>query len=149
MRSNQALDEVGQGFAGLAYWLEILAIYAMNIFQQGAGAGAGAGGNADPVTCTQLTGLVQRVLNHLNELNATIAAIPGQLPAPPAIDLTGIDADLKAIAAAIGNPNDAVAAQVKRLADANDAADALGLAVAQHWATVFPGDPGTTQLATS
>ena len=64
-RVDQALDEVGQGFAGLAYWLEILAIYAMNIFQKGNGGGSGGGGTPDPVTCTQLTELVQRILNHL------------------------------------------------------------------------------------
>jgi len=155
---DQSLDEVGQGFAGVAYWLQILTIYVMNIFQ------AGAGGMlpqppgtpvpnpspaADPVTCTQLTGLFDQLITAIGAITITVPPPPPPPGPPPPIDLTAIDADLKAIAAALSSGGDTATAEIKRLADSNDAADALGLAVAQHWATIYPGDPGTTQLATS
>jgi hypothetical protein len=89
------LDEMGNGFAGVAYWLQVIAIYLMNIFQKGAGAGTGNGGNADPVTCTQLTGLFGQLEAAISAINISIPA-PPPLPEPPAqVDLTAIDADLK------------------------------------------------------
>jgi hypothetical protein len=89
------LDEMGNGFAGIAYWLQIVAIYLMNIFQKGAGAGAGAGGSADPVTCTQLTGLFDKLTAAIGSISITIPPTP-PIPEPPGpVDLTAIDADLK------------------------------------------------------
>jgi hypothetical protein len=89
------LDEIGNGFAGIAYWLQVIAIYLMNIFQKGAGAGTGNGGNADPVTCTQLTGLFDKLTAAIGSISITIPP-PPPIPQPLGpVDLTAIDADLK------------------------------------------------------
>jgi hypothetical protein len=92
---DQALDEIGQGFAGVAYWLQIISIYLMNIFQKGASAGTGNGGNADPVTCAQLTGLFDQLITAIGTVNTGGTAAP-----PP--DLSSVVTALGAIAAAIG-----------------------------------------------
>ena len=100
---DQALDEIGQGFDGVAYWLQIIAIYLMNIFQKGSGAGTGNGGNADQVTCTQLTGLFDKLIAAIPEVNVNIPpsaapdltplvnAITGQVP-PATAPLPGLPA---------------------------------------------------------
>jgi hypothetical protein len=89
---DHALDEMGNGFAGVAYWLQVIAIYLMNIFQRGAGTGSVSGGNPDPVTCTQLTGLFDRLIAAIVDLNVNtppsappdltplVNAITGQIP---------------------------------------------------------------------
>jgi len=87
---DQQLDEIGQGFAGVAYWLEIIALYLMNIFQKAPGAGGGTGTNADPVTCAQLTEL-------FNQLVTAIGAISVNVPQGTAPDLTPIVSALQAI----------------------------------------------------
>ena len=141
-----ALDEVGQGFAGLAYWLQILAIYAMNLFQKGGAQAVPNGTTTDPVTCTQLTALVGQLVTAIGAINISVPAPPAP-PEPPApVDLTEVIAALKAIATALGSGGDSAAAEVKRLADSNDAATVLAQSLVQHWASLIPGDPGTTQL---
>ena len=143
---DQALDEIGQGFDGVAYWLQIIAIYLMNIFQKGAGAGTGNGGNADPVTCTQLTALFDKLEAAIGSINISIPA-PPPLPEPPApVDLTAIDEDLKAIVAALDNPNDAIAAQLKRIADVIVAEDAAVKAAITYWNGLGFGDANLNQL---
>ena len=91
---DQALDEVGQGFAGLAYWLQILAIYAMNLFQKGGAQSVPNGTTTDPVTCTQLTGL-------FDQLVTAIGAISVSVPPGTAPDLTPLVTALEAIATAL------------------------------------------------
>ena len=94
---DQALDEVGQGFAGLAYWLQILAIYAMNLFQKGGAQSVPNGTTADPVTCAQLTALFDQLIAAVGAIQITFPPAP-PTPEPPApLDLTAIDADLKAL----------------------------------------------------
>jgi hypothetical protein len=88
---DQALDEVGQGFAGLAYWLQILAIYAMNLFQKGGAQSVPNGTTTDPVTCTQLTGL-------FNQLITAIGTISVNVPPGTAPDLAPLVTALEAIA---------------------------------------------------
>lgn len=91
---DQQLDEIGQGFAGVAYWLQIVAIYLMNIFQKGAGTGTGSGGSADPVTCTQLTGLFDKLIAAIDNFPHEVPP-PGPTPEPqPPVDLTPIVAAL-------------------------------------------------------
>ena len=89
------LDEMGNGFAGVSYWLQIIALYLMNIFQKGPGTGTTGGGNADPVTCAQLTGLFDKLTAAIGSISITIPQ-PPPIPEPPGpVDLTAIDADLK------------------------------------------------------
>ena len=92
---NPALDEIGQNFAGVAYWLQILAIYAMNLFQKAPTGTATPPGTTDPVTCTQLTGL-------FDQLISAIAGFTVTVPTPTSPDLTPIVTALEAIAAALG-----------------------------------------------
>ena len=84
---DPALDEIGQGFSGVAYWMQILAIYVMNIFEKGASAGTGSGGNPDPVTCAQLTGLFAKLIAAIPEVNVNIppSAAPDLTPLVNAI----------------------------------------------------------------
>ncbi len=92
---DQALDEVGQGFAGLSYWLQILAIYAMNLFQKGGAQAVPNDTTTDPVTCAQLTGLFNQLITAIGAINISVPPAPPS-PEPPApVDLTAIDADLK------------------------------------------------------
>lgn len=88
------LDEMGNGFAGVAYWLQVIAIYLMNIFQKGPGAGTVTGGNADPVTCTQLTGLFGQLVTAIGSINVNVP--PGESP-----DFTPIVNALQAIDTAL------------------------------------------------
>ena len=85
---------MGNGFAGVAYWLQVIAIYLMNIFQKGAGAGTGNGGNADPVTCTQLTGLFGQLVTAIGSINVNVP--PGTPP-----DLSAVVTALQAIDTAL------------------------------------------------
>jgi hypothetical protein len=87
-------DEMGNGFAGLAYWLQIIAIYLMNIFQKGPSAGTGTGGTPDPVTCAQLTGLFGELVTAIGQINVNVP--PGTAP-----DLAAIVAALEQIDAAL------------------------------------------------
>jgi len=92
---DQLLDEIGQGFADVAYWLQIIAIYLMNLLAAG-GSGSGAGGgNPDPVTCTQLTSLVGQLAAAINHIRITIPEPSPTPEPPPPVDLTAIDTDLK------------------------------------------------------
>jgi len=143
---DQALDEVGQGFAGLAYWLQILAIYAMNLFQKGGAQSVPNGTTTDPVTCTQLTGLFDQLITAIGAIQITFPLAPPTPPVPPTIDLTAIDEDLKAIASALSSGGDTAAAEVKRLADSNDAADALSKSMIEYWTGLEIGDPNVAQL---
>ncbi|MGA8295913.1 MAG: hypothetical protein WB770_02600 [Acidimicrobiales bacterium] len=143
---DQALDEVGQGFAGLAYWLQILAIYAMNLFQKGGAQSVPNGTTTDPVTCTQLTGLFDQLITAIGAIQITFPLAPPTPPVPPTIDLTAIDEDLKAIASALSSGGDTAAAEVKRLADSNDAADALSKSMIEYWTGLGIGDPNVAQL---
>ena len=88
------LDEIGQGFAGVAYWLQILAIYAMNLLQKGGAQSVPNGTNTDPVTCTQLTGLFAQLITAIGAISVSVP--PGTPP-----DLTPIVTALEAIANAL------------------------------------------------
>ena len=89
-------------------------------------------------TAIDLSGIVSA----LGELVAAVGAIAAQPPP----DLTALVAAVDNVAAAIANPSDAAAAQLKRLADSNDAESALGKALVAQWSAQIPGDPGTVQL---
>jgi len=69
---DQALDEVGQGFAGIAYWLEMLAIWAMNLYELKSKGSSSQGSTADPVTCTQLTGLFNQLITAVQSISVTV-----------------------------------------------------------------------------
>lgn len=90
-------DEIGNLSLVLSYWMQIFAIYLANIFEKiGSGSGSGNGGssNSDPVTCTQLTGLI-------NNLIAAIGAINVNIPPGTPTDLTPIVQALEAINTAL------------------------------------------------
>jgi hypothetical protein len=103
---NSSQDEVGQNASAIAYWIQILAIYVMNIFQQmlpPAGGGNG-GAPSDPVTCTQLTAQVALINAALGQVTAAIAALATATPEP--IDVAGVVNALNAINGSIqGEPN--------------------------------------------
>lgn len=82
--------------AALNYWLQIIAIYLMNLFQAiafapSSGGGSGGGGNPDPVTCQQLTGLVGNVTTELAAIATAIEAEPSGGGGQP-VDLSHVDA---------------------------------------------------------
>lgn len=143
---DQDLDEIGQGFAGVAYWLEIIAIWLMNLYEKGIGGGGPVGAPADPVTCTQLTGLFKQLTDAIAAINISIPPPPPLPEPPPQIDLSAIDADLQAIAAALKNPSDDVAAQLKRIADVIVSDDARGQAVIEYWNGLGLVDQSLAQL---
>lgn len=91
---DQELDEIGQGFAGVAYWLEIIAIWLMNLYEKGIGGGGPEGAPADPVTCTQLTGLFKQLTDAIAAINS------GGSNAPPP-DLSEIATALEQIATSL------------------------------------------------
>jgi hypothetical protein len=137
---DPALDEIGQGFSGVAYWMQIIAIYVMNIFQAGAAGSGSTPAPADPVTCTQLTGLFSQLVTAIGEINISNPPAPPS-PEPPApVDLTDVIAALEAIEAALNNPSDDVAAQLKRIADMMAAERATVQGVLQKWASLGFGD---------
>ena len=146
---DQALDEVGQGFAGLAYWLQILAIYAMNLFQKGGAQAVPNGTTTDPVTCAQLTGLFNQLITAIGSINISVPPAPPS-PEPPApVDLTAVIAALDALVAAVKALGPFDSADLHTIAESFSNADALATAVVAQWATLFPGDPGTSQLVLS
>jgi hypothetical protein len=146
---DQALDEMGQGFAGVAYWLEIIALYLMNIFQKGPGAGTVTGGTPDPVTCAQLTALFDKLTAAIGSISINVP--PGTPPdlTPLVTPLDAIDADLKAIAARLeaGDPtlDEWLNADTKERSDNL----ALVLSAIQHWNSLGFGDPAINQLLLS
>jgi len=94
------LPEIGQGdelgtLQQLTYYQQVMAVYLMNIYEvvQGWQPGSGSGTQADPVTCTQLTGLVTSLLEALTLIAQAISAL-GQGSAPGAIDWTPLIAEL-------------------------------------------------------
>lgn len=118
--SDPDQDEVGDLAVQLAYWLEIGAIYLMNLFEVikkfQPGAGGGTGANPDPVTCTQLTSQISRITDALTAIASVLATVGGTGGTAP--DLTTVVQGLKAIADAItaqGTP--AADPNVKRIAD--------------------------------
>lgn len=81
------LDEIGQGAAAVSFWLEIIAIYAMNLFQSITTQTSG-GEPADPVTCTQLTAQVALITAQLEAITTAITNLgqPGASnPEPPPV----------------------------------------------------------------
>lgn len=100
--SDPNSDEVGDGFAQAAYWIQILAIYTMNLYQVVStlqlGQG-GQGGTQDPVTCSQLGSYVNQIRIGLQNIAGAISSAPGSSGTP--IDLTPITEALAVIAAAI------------------------------------------------
>lgn len=143
---DSGLDEVGQGFAGVAYWLQIIGLYLMNIFEQGPGTGTTPQGNADPVTCAQLTALFDQLVTAIGAINISIPPPPPIPEPPPPLDLTAIDTDLKNIVTALGSGGDTAAAEIKRIADDEAAALALVKSAIEYWSGLGFGDPSTTQL---
>jgi hypothetical protein len=85
------------------------------------------------------------IVTVLDQLVAAVSAAAGGAP----VNLDPLTAAVNSVAAALQNPDDQVAYQLKRLADQNDAANALGKALVAHWAELVPGDPGTIQLLTT
>lgn len=72
---DRSRDEVGNTHAQLEYWLSIAAMYLMNIFQLlsgGLAGSSGGGGNSDPVTCTQLRELSQKLIGAIEQIEITI-----------------------------------------------------------------------------
>jgi hypothetical protein len=73
-------DEVGNGFFGVAYWTQILAIYAMNVFQYLNGIPV----QSDPLTCTQVGGFATLIATAVNNVAAAITALtPAPSGSPP------------------------------------------------------------------
>lgn len=85
------------------------------------------------------------IVTALGELVAAVGAIG----TGPAVDLGPLVDAVNMVAATIERTPDDTAPEVKRLADANDTANALGKSLVSQWATLIPGDPGTTQLILS
>lgn len=80
-------DEVGNSAIPIAYWLSIIAIYAMNLFQSITNQTSG-GQPADPVTCTQLTAQVALITAQLEAITTAITNLvqPGASnPEPPPV----------------------------------------------------------------
>lgn len=95
--------------------------------------------------CDEIVAALTAIVDALNRL--TIA--PGPVSGPPPPDLAPVVDAISTLTATVQRFEKCVCDSLGRIADANDAADALGAAVAAHWATLFPGDPGTTQLVLS
>jgi hypothetical protein len=97
---DSSQDEVGQNASAIAYWIQILAIYVMNIFQQMLPPATG-GTPSDPVTCTQLTAQVALLTTALGAIEQAIAALVSPTPTPPDFSaiVTAIDSVATAIAA--------------------------------------------------
>lgn len=110
----------------------------------GSAGNAGALANAI-ITVADAIGQYQPLVVKLADC---VCALSGN-PSIPGVDLTPVVDALRSIAADLARSPGDVAMQLKRLADTSDAADALGLALVQHWATLAPGEPGSTQLLTS
>lgn len=80
-------DEVGNSAIPIAYWLSIIAIYAMNLFQS-ITTQTSSGEPADPVTCTQLTAQVALITAQLEAITTAITNLvqPGASnPEPPPV----------------------------------------------------------------
>lgn len=97
-------DEIGNLSLVLSYWMQIFAIYLANIYEKlGSGSGSGNGGNSnsDPVTCTQLTGLIDNLIAAIQAISISIPP-PGPTPEPPpAPDLSAVIAQLEALVSAV------------------------------------------------
>ena len=95
-------DELSNLLTSVGYWLQILAIYAMNSYQRGAAAttppatppATPNGTTTDPVTCAQLTGLFNRLITAIGGINVSVP--PGTPP-----DLTPLVTALEAIGTAL------------------------------------------------
>lgn len=147
--TDYSTDEIGNLALVLSYWMQIFAIYLANIYEKiGSGSGSGNGGssNSDPVTCTQLTGLIDNLIAAIQAINISIPPTGPTPEPPPAPDLTPIVTALEQIAAALGNPNGDVAAQVKRIADVMVSDDARGRAVIEYWNGLGLVDPNLAQI---
>lgn len=100
--SSPDQDEVGDGFAQVAYWLQIQATWVMNIYEWLQSQQPGQGANpqpSDPVTCTQLTLQVLKVTSGLAAIAQAIAALqPGGSAAP---DFTAVVQAIEDVAKAI------------------------------------------------
>jgi len=98
---DTSTDEPDNGFTQVGYWLSIIAIYMMNLFEaiEEIEIPGAQPGNSDPVTCTQLTAQVALINAQLTAIATAIGAIAPSAPTPT--DLTAVVAALNAIAAAI------------------------------------------------
>ena len=121
----------------------------MNIFQKGSGGNVPNGTNPDPVTCTQLTDLFNQLITKLGRFEVPNPPTTPPPPPPPPVDLTAIDADLKAIAAKLDDPNSCICAWTKRDISDLDAGNALVKAAVQYWDSLGLGDPAISQIVLS
>lgn len=152
--TNPDNDEIGDAAGQIAYWLQILTIYVLNLFQfistQGPGGGTGGTQPSDPVTCTQLTALVAQLTEALQAIAAAIAAgAPGGSGAP---DLTEVVQKLGAIADAIAAQGPEEPIDLKPIVDAINAApdgEAKAKAVIQYLQDQEGFDAGLGQILTS
>lgn len=113
--------------AALDYWLMIIAIYLMNLFQVangqpggggGNGGSGGGGGNSDPVTCAQLTALIGNVVTALDAIAAAEPAGTGA-PADP-VTCAQLSALFQALIAGMGTLAMNVTAELQQIANAID-----------------------------
>jgi hypothetical protein len=82
----------------------------------------------------------------VRELDSFKGSLTGSSPAP---DLTPLVDALNVVGQVLTTFEKCVCDWLKKEGARNDAADALAKAVVSHWATLFPGDAGTTQLVLS
>ena len=73
----------------------MLAIWVMNLYEQGKKDSGDGATQADPVTCAQLTRLFDHLIVAIGEMKIPVPPAPPPPPPPPLIDLSAIDADLK------------------------------------------------------
>jgi hypothetical protein len=156
-------DELGQGLACLAENGATLAYIAWQIYQLLLNPPAAAAPPPAPIppppvggpppTDTQCCDNIVAAINAEATAVATagdavakaIASASGAAP----VDLTALIVELKGLNQNIGALEQCVCQWLGKEGARNDAANALGAAIAAHWATLFPGDPGTTQLVLS
>lgn len=93
-------DEIGDGFAALSYWLMIIAVYLMNLFQLGAaGSGSGSGGGSGGGSGCNVNVTVEPAAVTIEPIpappapvvNVTVEPAPVTI-APGAVDLSHLNA---------------------------------------------------------
>lgn len=130
---DQSLDEVGNAQAALGYWLNVIAIYTMNLYQAITSITGAPAANADPVTCAQLTTLVAQIVAALGSINITV-------PAPTAPGEPAASVDLTAVVEALTQLNTTLEAIVTAIENLTTAAAPIAPDLQAKWEALVQSD---------
>jgi hypothetical protein len=151
-------DELGQGFACLAENGATLAYIGWLIYQllkptaappQEVPPPGSTAPSPDQACCDEIVSALGGIATATTAAGEAVAKALSPAAPTPAVDLSAIDTDLKNLIAVLQGGGGTAAAQIKRLADANDAADALAKAAIEYWGSLGLGDPSVAQLVSS